>query len=216
MFTGIVLGQGIVRGVERRGGALRARIDLGPHAVDLAVGASVAIDGVCLTATALDGSVAAFDIIAETLARTTLGDLAPGASVNVECPVRVGDPLGGHIVQGHVDGVGSVAAVEPGTGETRLAIRCDAALTDEMVTKGSVALDGVSLTLAEVDHGRFVVALIPHTLAVTTLGRRRTGDRVNIETDIVGKHVVKLVRAALGGAPGAERRPGAPPGAIFG
>ncbi len=172
---------------------LRLLVDLGPLVDGVRVGDSVSLSGACLTVTALSGSRAAFDVVPETLGKTYLGDLAPGARLNVERALKAGDRFGGHFVQGHVDGVGRVARRAPeGTQET-LEVACDPRLTDLMIEKGSVALDGVSLTLVGVAGGRFTVALIPHTLAVTTLGAKRAGDPVHVECDLIGKWVAKLL-----------------------
>jgi riboflavin synthase len=213
VFTGIVEGRGRVLRAEARGGALRLVLDLGALAEGVRVGDSVAVSGCCLTVVSLDGSAAAFDAVPETLARTWLGDLlerGPAAEVNLERAMRLGGRLDGHIVQGHVDGTARVLSREEAGGEVRLRFGSDPRLAADMVEKGSVALDGVSLTLTEADaaSGRFGVAVIPHTLAVTTLGALAPGARVNVETDVLGKWVRRLaapyveaaVRAALGGA----------------
>jgi riboflavin synthase len=201
MFTGIIRHVGRVLAAAPSPAGRRLEIDLGPLAAGLAVGDSVAVSGVCLTATAAAGSSASFDVVAETLSRSTLGELRIGDRVNLERSLRAGDALDGHIVQGHVDGVAELAAIRRG-GQCVLEFACDAALADQMVTKGSVALAGVSLTLVDVSASRFSVAVIPTTLELTTLGGLRTGQRVNVETDVIGKYVRKYLRQLGGGSGG--------------
>lgn len=169
------------------------KIDLGPLAEGLSVGDSVAVAGACLTVANLKGSAAEFDVVAETLSRTTLGSLTPAARVNLERPLRLGDPIDGHLVQGHVDGVAKVLSV---TGGERHVVEfaAPAELTSALVPKGSVTLNGVSLTLLDVAEGQFSIALIPTTLASTTLGSLATGAKVNVETDIIGKYVRRYIR----------------------
>jgi riboflavin synthase len=204
MFTGIIEHVGLVKAADPRpeGGA-RFAIDLGPLAEGLRVGDSVAVSGCCLTVVTLSGSVAGFDVIAESIARTWLGELRAGMRVNLERALRLGARLDGHIVQGHVDGVARIVSREESRGEVRLEMEADARLVADMVEKGSVALDGVSLTLTHASlapgdaRGRFGVALIPHTLAVTTLGDRRPGDPLDVETDVLGKWVRRLVAPYL-------------------
>jgi riboflavin synthase len=198
MFTGIIQHVGQVRVVRPGGGALELAIDLGPLAEALAVGASVAVDGACLTAAAIDEAVARFDVGAETLAVTTLKSLRAGDRVNLERALRVGDGLDGHWVQGHVDGTAAVAAVRQAP-QWVIEFAAEKSLTDAMVPKGSIAIDGVSLTLVDVADGRFSVALIPATLEATTLGQCRSGQKVNIETDILGKYVRRALGEAGGG-----------------
>jgi riboflavin synthase len=160
------------------------------------VGDSVSLDGCCLTAVAIDAGVMSFEAVAETLRRTTLGDRAAGDRVNVEPAMRMSDRLGGHIVQGHVDGVGTVAAAEPDGDGVRVTFAAPAAVLRYVIEKGSVCVSGVSLTVTACDAETFAVALIPHTRAVTTLGQLGPGVRVNLEADLVGKYVEKLVGAA--------------------
>lgn len=199
MFTGIVDGLRTVVGVEEAPGRRRLRVALGPSAEGVVDGASVAVNGCCLTVTDLRGDEAAFDVITETLRRTNLGLLKVGDRVNVERCVRLDGRLDGHLVQGHVDGVGRVVAREEGPGETRLVVDLPReVVADPVVLKGSIALDGVSLTVAAVEGARVAVCLIPKTLERTTLGALRVGDPVHVETDVIGK----MVRAWL------ERREG--------
>jgi riboflavin synthase len=190
MFTGIVEELGAV--VARDGGHLVVRSPIA--ASDGAVGDSIAIGGVCLTVVGLDGDELAFDLSAETLERTTLGGLRPGAVVNVERPATLASRLGGHLVQGHVDGVAEVTSVRPeGTDGIRLSVRLPRELVRHVVEKGSLTLDGVSLTVAAVGQDLIDVALIPHTLNVTTLGSARAGDRLNVEVDVVAKYVARYL-----------------------
>jgi riboflavin synthase len=185
MFTGLVAAIGSVTKLDR--GSAGARIEFDSAlAAELAVGDSVAVNGVCLSATAVDGPSFAADIVAETLARTTLGDLAVGSQVNLELPLRASDRLGGHVVLGHVDGVGE-------DGELEVAL--DPELARYVVEKGSIALDGVSLTVAAIEDRVLTVALIPQTLRSTTLGALAPGGHVNVEVDVLAKHVEKLVAA---------------------
>jgi riboflavin synthase len=194
VFTGIVeeLGR-----LDRRDGG-RFLFACRPAFLEgAAVGDSISHNGACLTVVALHPAGYEVDVVDETLARTNLGDLAPGDPVNLERPVRLQDRLGGHLVQGHVDGVGTVVQPAPD-----LVVALDPGLTRYVVEKGSITVDGCSLTVARVEADRFRVAVIPHTAEVTTLGRVRPGDRVNLEVDIMAKHAEKLLAAHLGGAPG--------------
>ena len=180
MFTGIVREVGRVASFDGHRLVLEAE-------TTAAVGDSVSVDGVCLTA--VDGAQLAFDVVDETLSRTTLGSLAAGHRVNLEPALRAGEPLGGHLVQGHVDGLGRVRS----TGEP-VWIDAPPELLRYLVEKGSITVDGVSLTVAAVDGGGFAVALVPHTLEATTLGALEPGDPVNLEVDVLAKYVEKLVR----------------------
>jgi len=192
VFTGLVREVGRVvsiTGDDTVRLALRAR----ETADGAAVGDSVAVDGVCLTVVAVDGDAFAFDVVPETLSRTSLGSLRAGSAVNLEPSLRAGDALGGHYVQGHVDGVGSVRSVAPEGGGKRLSFDAPADLLPYMVEKGSIAVQGVSLTIAALDDTGFEVALIPHTLDVTTLGLLTAGDAVNLEVDVLAKYVERLL-----------------------
>ncbi len=194
MFTGIVREVGEVVALEGGAEGVRLAIRAPQTASRSAVGDSVAVDGVCLTVVDGDGETLAFEAVPETLARTTLGGLEEGAAVNVEPALRAGEPLGGHIVQGHVDGVGRVRSVEPEGDGVRMEIECGPELLRYCVRKGSVAVQGTSLTVAALGEEGFAVALIPHTLAATTLGRLRAGDAVNLEVDVLAKHVERLLQ----------------------
>ena len=195
MFTGIVRELGRIAAVEGGDEGRRLRIEAPATAAQLAVGDSVSIDGCCLTATQVANGGFSATAVPETLARTTLGGLEPGDEVNLEAAARVGDPLGGHFVQGHVDGVGRVISLDPEGDGARLRVEPPAELLRYCVEKGSVALDGVSLTIASVEDGAISIALIPHTLAVTTLGALAEGDEVNLEADVLAKYVEKLVHS---------------------
>jgi riboflavin synthase len=193
MFTGIVEGLATVARRERAGPAQRLTLDLGPLARGARAGDSISVNGCCLTIERLAGRRAVFFLAEETLRRTALGDLRAGDAVNVERSLRAGARLHGHIVQGHVDGVGRVASRRDGPGQVLFRVRAPRALLGGMIEKGSVAVDGVSLTVIDVDRAGFSFMVIPHTARVTNLGRRRAGERVNLEVDVVGKWVRKLV-----------------------
>jgi riboflavin synthase len=193
VFTGLVRDLGRV--VSFDGGRLTVAAPATAAAAEL--GDSVAIDGVCLTVVALDGGTLSFDAVPETLARTALSSLDRDSRVNLEPALRAGEPLGGHYVQGHVDGVGTVRSLEPEGAGKRIWIETPADLLRYVVEKGSIAVQGASLTVAATDGAGFAVALIPHTLEVTTLGALTPGDRVNLEVDVLAKYVEKLIKASL-------------------
>jgi riboflavin synthase len=193
MFTGIVRERGRVAVVEGVDDARHLRIEAPATASALSVGESVSVDGCCLTATEVADGHFAVTAVPETLSRTTLGSLSAGDEVNLESATRAGEPLGGHYVQGHVDGVGRVESVEPEEEGARMRISAPPELLRYTVEKGSIAVGGVSLTIAGLRDGAFEVALVPHTLEQTTLGRAQPGDAVNIEVDILAKYVEKLV-----------------------
>jgi riboflavin synthase len=189
MFTGLVKEVGTV--VSMDGG--RLTIDAAATSKGVQLGDSIAIDGVCLTVVTFDGATLSFDAVPETLARTALGTLDPGSRVNLEPALRAGDPLGGHYVQGHVDGVGAVESVVPEGEGRRVRFEAPAELLKYIVAKGSIAVQGTSLTVAAVDESGFEVALIPHTLQATTLGELEPEQPVNLETDVLAKYVEKLL-----------------------
>jgi riboflavin synthase len=191
MFTGIVKGMGMVTSVSKSksGAETIIRVRLGRLGRSLNEGDSVCINGACLTATKISKGEAEFEMVSETIRRTNLGQTRRGEMVNIERSLRVGDRLEGHFVLGHVDGTGIIEDIEKTSSETTIWIRLDKQLIKSVVTKGSIAIDGVSLTLVRVEDNRVSISLIPHTLKVTTLGMKRRGDRVNIETDILGKYV---------------------------
>jgi len=192
MFTGIVKGMAMVTSTSksRSGAETIIRVRLGKLGRGLKKGDSVCINGACLTATKLSNGEAEFEMVSETIRRTSLGQTRPGEMVNVERSLRVGDRLEGHFVLGHVDGTGIIEDIDKTSSETTIWIYLDRELIKSVVPKGSIAVDGVSLTLVGVEGNRVSVSLIPHTLKVTTLGMRHRGDRVNIETDILGKYVM--------------------------
>ncbi len=202
MFTGIIEAVGTVTEIEPEGELVRLTIRAPEVSDGVRIGDSVAVSGACLTVTALVEDRLRFDGIRETLERTALGDLRAGSRVNLERPLRANARLDGHIVQGHVDGVGSVRRLERRDEDVRLFVDSDREFTDLLVEKGSVAIDGVSLTVVGVEDASFDVALIPHTLEHTTLGERRPGDRLNLEADILAKYVKRFVeRIAPASAP---------------
>ncbi|MBO10053.1 MAG: riboflavin synthase [Planctomycetaceae bacterium] len=194
MFTGLVEARGSVVELIDEPPARRLEVEVGSEwVVDSAIGDSVAINGCCLTVVSIGSSTLSFEAGAETLARTNLGDLSGGDPVNLERPLAAGGRLGGHFVQGHIDGTAEVMEVTRDGDWVTMWFQVPGSLAMGLVPKGSVAVDGVSLTVVEVVSDRFSVALIPHTLEVTTLGIRQAGSRVNIETDILAKYVQKLV-----------------------
>lgn len=194
MFTGLVEGLGRLARLQPEGAALRLTISP-PAALlsSVAIGDSIAINGCCLTVVEIAAGRWSFQAGPETLARTNLGRLVLDDRVNLERSLPVDGRLGGHFVQGHIDGIGHVGSIMPAGEWLTLWIRVGETLSQQMVSKGSVAVDGVSLTVVDVERDRFSVALIPHTLAMTTLGMRQPGDAVNIETDLIGKYVQKLL-----------------------
>jgi riboflavin synthase len=192
MFTGIIRERGRVAAVEHGVETVRLRLEAPQTAGQTAIGDSVAVNGVCLTAVAVENGTLAFDTVPETLRRSSLGRLAEGAEVNVEPALRVGDALGGHYVQGHVDGLGTVRSTTP-AGDVIVWFDTSHELLRYLVEKGSITVDGVSLTVAELDERGFSVALVPHTLAETTLSSLAPGDAVNLEVDVLAKYVERLL-----------------------
>ncbi len=193
MFTGIIKGIGTVADIEARGGDTRLVIDIGQTDLgSIALGDSIAVSGVCLTAIALDGSRFAADVSQETLSLTTLGALEPGSPVNLEGALRAGEPLGGHLVSGHVDGFGVLESREQDARSWRLVFSVPSHLKRFFAPKGSVCVDGISLTVNEVEDARFGVNIVPHTMAHTTLGDRMIGDRVNLEIDVIARYLARL------------------------
>jgi riboflavin synthase len=192
MFTGIVEEMGRITCREERGGLLVMTVEAPTLASSLGIGSSIAISGVCLTVTHLEGKCFQMDVSNETAHRTNLGRVEVGGKVNLELPLRVNDQLGGHIVQGHVDEVGTIRSSVQQGGDRIMRIGYSRGSDPYIVEKGSIAVDGVSLTVAGCDRGWFEVMLIPHTLAVTTLGEKGPGDEVNLEYDILAKHLVRL------------------------
>lgn len=201
MFTGLVQFLSEVVAVEPEGPGVWLVVRERALAESESVGASIAINGCCLTAVEIGGDLLTFQAGSETLSRTNLGALRPGSRVNLERSLRVGDPLGGHYVAGHVDAVGTVYSRADSADWATFWFTAPPSLTRQMASKGSIAVDGVSLTLVEVAAERFSVALIPHTLALTTLGARRVGDRVNLETDLLAKYVERQLAGIRQGDP---------------
>lgn len=214
MFTGIVTHQGSVgEALETEGGGRRFVLVPEPRMEGVGLGDSIAVNGVCLTVSALEPEGLAFDVVPETLRKTTLGGCVAGQTVNLERSLTLGAEMGGHMVQGHVEGVGVIEAVDEQGEDVRMAIRVEANLFGGLIPKGSVALDGVSLTIGEVwrdeagTGGGFSVYLVPHTLAVTGLGRLEAGAAVNVEPDVMGRWVEHHVRRMLENADDLMKRP---------
>jgi riboflavin synthase len=196
MFTGIIEQTGSVTAAE--GGSEMMRVVLEAESLDgIGLGDSIAVNGVCLTAVEVAPGRITVDIVKETIDRSTLGRLSPGDPVNLERPMPADGRFDGHIVQGHVDGVGRIVGIEPEGDGVRLGVEFPTSLGRYLVEKGSVTIDGVSLTIAAITDDRFEVALIPHTLAVTTLGLRSVGDEVNLEVDVLAKYVERLLKAGI-------------------
>ncbi len=198
MFTGIITAQGEVRTITHAGDSQDMRVTIGTPPEFLAgqggtaIGASIACSGCCLTATALGPDWFAVDVSGESVARTTLGGWAPGTRINLERALRLGDELGGHMVSGHVDGLGEITAITPEQGSLRIGVRVPAPLHRYIAAKGSVSIDGISLTVNEVEGQDFGVNIIPHTAEHTTLGLRKPGDAVHIEIDMLARYVARL------------------------
>jgi len=193
MFTGIVEHRGSVSAVERVVDGMRMVLDTGPIALE--IGGSVAVNGVCLTAVGVEPGLVTVEVVKETLDRSTLGSLETGDPVNLERPMRADGRFDGHVVQGHVDGVGEILAVEPEGDGKRMRVRAPERLLRYLVEKGSITVDGVSLTVAALNGPDMEVALIPHSLEVTTLGLRAVGEKVNLEVDVLAKYVESLLKA---------------------
>jgi len=193
MFTGIVEELGTLRGVSR--GADSARLIIGAEKVleDARVGDSIAVNGVCLTVVHIEPREFTADVMAETLSKTSLGALNPGDRVNLERALRLGDRLGGHLVSGHIDGVGIITRLERRDIATLITIRAPGEVMRYIIKKGSVAVDGISLTVVDFKPDNFQVSLIPHTAHSTTLGYKKVGDTVNLEADVIGKYVERLI-----------------------
>jgi riboflavin synthase len=197
MFTGIVEETGEVLGLERSERGARLSVRGATVLPGLRLGDSVAVNGCCLTVAVQDGDALRFDLLNETLARTNLGDLAPGAPVNLERALAADGRLGGHFVQGHIDCASEVLRFEPVGADYRLEIALPPEYARYVISKGSIAVDGISLTVAEVGEGSFTLWIIPHTLAVTNLRAGRAGDRVNLEFDLLAKYLERMLAARL-------------------
>ncbi|MCP4258580.1 MAG: riboflavin synthase [Planctomycetes bacterium] len=197
MFTGLIEAVCKVRSVRRSDRAVLLTIDLGKLADDCKTGDSIAVNGVCLTITRLEGGAADFDVSSETLAKSTLDKLSPSSQVNIERAVKATDRFGGHFVQGHIDGTAIVKAIDKQGQFAEWKFAAEAELLDAMVVKGSVAVDGISLTISGIDQNSFSVYLIPETLNKTKLCKVKIGDKVNIETDIIVKTIKKQLEKIL-------------------
>ena len=189
MFTGLIEAVCTVKSVRRGENTILLTVDLGELAEDGRIGDSIAINGVCLTIARLESGIASFELSGETLAKSTLGKLKPSSQVNVERAIKAADRFGGHFVQGHIDGTATIKAIDKRGRFADIKFAAGAELLDAMVVKGSVAVDGISLTIASIDQNSFTVALIPETLNKTTLSKVKIGDEVNIETDIIVKTI---------------------------
>ena len=194
MFTGLVEGACPIVEQQRGDGSLRLTLDLGSLADGVAMGDSIAVAGCCLTVDGLEGARASFHLMDETLGLTTFGARAKGGKLNVERSLRVGDRMGGHFLSGHVDGLGTVTELVELPGQLDMTIRMPERLSELTIPKGSIGIDGVSLTIARLQDDHVTVCLIPHTLEVTTLGDLEVGDHVHLEMDMIGKWVRRLVR----------------------
>ena len=198
MFTGLIEEKGKVIRTEPSGGGLKLTIEARVVTDGTKVGDSISVNGACLTVVEAGASSLKFDAVRETVERTTIGRLKPGSSVNLERPLRAGDRLGGHTVLGHVDGIGVIREICKAGAETVFRFEAPREIMQFIVEKGSIAVDGISLTIADLGPGWFTVAVIPHTLASTTLGEASVGGSVNLETDIIGKYVYKFVNKSAG------------------
>ncbi len=198
MFTGLIQAVGTISATAPKGRGRTLSVDLSALKTLPAVGDSVAVSGVCLTVTSLAGSVATFDAVAETVSRTTLGKLSVGAGVNLEPALRVGEPLGGHIVQGHVDATGKILAIQVSAESRTFRFSLPESIRALVASQGSIAVDGISLTVVAAGPDYFTVAIIPHTLAETTLADRVAGDLVNLEADVLARYAAR--RAEVSGS----------------
>ena len=192
MFTGIVEGKRPVTIARSVGSSLHLQLDLGPFAEGVGMGDSIALAGCCLTVESLEGNLASFHLMGETLGLTTFGQLEVGSEINLERSLRLGDRLGGHLVSGHIDGLGTVTRIDEGDGQTDITLELGPEIERLTVPKGSICIDGVSLTIAVLDGRQVTVCLIPHTLEITTLGKLVVGDRVQLEMDMIGKWIARL------------------------
>jgi riboflavin synthase len=197
MFTGLIEKVCTLKSARRSAGAMVLTVDLDELAGECKIGDSIAVNGVCLTVARLEGNLAAFDVSGETLAKSNLAKLTAASKVNIELSMKIGDRFGGHIVMGHVDGVAKIKAIDKRGEFADIVCEAESELLNQMVIKGSVAVDGISLTIAAMEAKSFSVAIIPETLNRTTLGGARIGDVVNIETDIISKTIKKQLENIL-------------------
>lgn len=196
MFTGIIQGVGKIEKINqntKNRSAFQMTVDLGKHAKGLKVGQSVALNGVCLSATKISKNKCDFEMIDETIKQTDLGNLLPGSKVNIERSLKVGDRMEGHFVLGHVDGVGIIKKIEKKPKEVKVWFEVPKKLVKFVVKKGSIAIDGISLTVVDVTKNNASVCLIPHTIKITNFQSKKVGDKINIETDILGKYILKQI-----------------------
>ena len=196
MFTGIIQGVGKIEKINqntKNRSAFQMTVDLGKHAKGLKVGQSVALNGVCLSATKISKNKCDFEMIDETIKQTDLGNLVPGAKVNIERSLKVGDRMEGHFVLGHVDGVGIIKKIEKKPKGVKVWFEVPKKLVKFVVKKGSIAIDGISLTVVDVTKNNASVCLIPHTIKITNFQSKKVGDKINIETDILGKYILKQI-----------------------
>lgn len=198
MFTGIIEQLGKVENAQRKPDSMTISVNIGSLSKDVKAGDSIAVNGICLTATSIKGQVVTFDVLTETLSKTSLKGIKTADKVNIERALKVGDRLGGHFVTGHIDGTGVIEKKNKMPGQTMLWVKADVTLANMMIQKGSVAIDGISLTLVDVTQNAFSVALIPLTLSVTTLGFKDVGNIVNLEIDMIGKWVKKIISSEYG------------------
>ena len=205
MFTGLIQDIGEIQSLQHRGGGVSLTISTQLDLRSVKVGDSVAVEGVCLTVVEVSGRTFSAEVSPETLGRTTLASLKKGQPVNLETALKMSDPLGGHLVSGHVDGTGEIAEVTREGNSLRYRFRVPPEVGRYLIEKGSVAVDGISLTVAECRDQGFSVSVIPHTAGRTTLGKKKAGDKVNLENDLIAKYVEKFVRQAGGPAPPSTR-----------
>ncbi len=202
MFTGIIEYLGKVEKTQKKPDSMVISVNIGELSKGVKQGDSIAVNGICLTATSINDAVVTFDVLKETLSKTSLNGIKSADKVNIERALRVGDRLGGHFVTGHIDGTGVVNKKTTVPGQTTMGFKVNKELSNMMIKKGSIAIDGISLTLVDVTENSFSVALIPFTLAETTLGFKDAGDTVNLEVDMIGKWVKKIVSTEYGPSTG--------------
>ncbi len=196
MFTGLIEDLGTLRELQRSSQSVRLTVATGLPMAELVLGESIAVNGICLTVVSFGDGQFCADVSPETLDRSTLGELKPGSRVNLERALRLSDRLGGHLVSGHVDGLATITERVRDANAVRFTFRIPPALSRYLIEKGSIAVEGISLTINQVSAETFGVSIIPHSLAMTTLHHRQPGDRVNIETDLIGKYVERLIKGA--------------------
>ena len=194
VFTGIIEELGTVKGVRRQSEGMRLSVSAKVVMDGMKTGDSIAVNGACLTVTEFDNTSFTADVSGETVKRTTLEKLRPGDKVNLERPMKLSDRLGGHLVSGHIDGIGVIRGVERRGGMSVFTFEVQKEIQQYLIQKGSIAIDGISLTVNEVNGNRYTVTVIPHTAEMTTLGFKKTGDIVNLEADMIGKYVEKFIR----------------------